>query len=94
VLLAGGAKGKRRALPHARVMLHQVLGGFQGQASDIAIHAKEILRWKQALNAVVARHTGKDAEIVAKDTERDYFMTATEAQAYGLVDEVIHPTAL
>ena len=89
VLLAGGAQGKRRALPHARVMIHQPLGGFQGQATDIEIHAKEILRWKKALNDTLARHTGKKPSQVQKDTERDYFMTPDEAKTYGLIDEVI-----
>lgn len=89
VLLAGGAAGKRRALPHARVMIHQPLGGFQGQATDIEIHAKEILRWKKALNDTLARHTGKKPSQVQKDTERDYFMTPDEAKTYGLIDEVI-----
>lgn len=89
VLLAGGAAGKRRALPHSRVMIHQPLGGFQGQATDIEIHAKEILRWKKALNDTLARHTGKKPSQVQKDTERDYFMTPDEAKAYGLIDEVI-----
>jgi len=89
ILLAGGAAGKRRALPHSRVMIHQPLGGFQGQATDIEIHAKEILRWKKALNDTLARHTGKKPGQVQKDTERDYFMTPEEAKAYGLIDEVI-----
>ncbi len=92
VLLAGGAAGKRRALPHARVMIHQPLGGFQGQATDIEIHAREILRWKQALNQTLARHTGQDFEKIVHDTERDNFMTAEDAQAYGLIDEVITQT--
>lgn len=90
VLLSGGAEGKRRALPHSRVLIHQPLGGFRGQATDIEIHAKEILRWKNTLNTVLARHTGQDVERVAQDTERDNIMTADEAQEYGLVDEVIH----
>ena len=90
VLLSGGAEGKRRALPHSRVLIHQPLGGFRGQATDIEIHAKEILRWKNTLNTVLARHTGQDVERVAEDTERDNIMTADEAKAYGLVDEVIH----
>ena len=89
VLLAGGAPGKRRALPHSRMMIHQPLGGFQGQATDIEIHAKEILRWKKALNDTLARHTGKKPSQVQKDTERDYFMTPDEAKVYGLIDEVI-----
>ncbi len=89
ILLAGGASGKRRALPHSRVMIHQPLGGFQGQATDIEIHAKEILRWKKTLNDTLARHTGKKPTQVQKDTERDYFMTPDEAKTYGLIDEVI-----
>lgn len=89
VLLAGGAKGKRRALPNARVLIHQPLGGFRGQATDIEIHAKEILRWKEALNKTLAGHTGQDVERIAKDTERDNIMTADEALTYGLIDEVI-----
>jgi len=92
VLLAGGAAGKRRALPHARVMIHQPLGGFQGQATDIEIHAKEILRWKKTLNDTLAHHTGKKSSQVQKDTERDHFLTAEEACAYGILDEVIPRT--
>lgn len=94
VLLAGGAEGKRRALPHSRVLIHQPLGGFRGQATDIEIHAKEILRWKNTLNQTLARHTGQDVERVAEDTERDNIMTADEACEYGLLDEVIAPTDL
>ena len=89
LLLTGGAPGKRRALPHSRMMIHQPLGGFQGQATDIEIHAKEILRWKKTLNDTLARHTGKKPSQVQKDTERDYFMTPEEAKTYGLIDEVI-----
>lgn len=89
VLLAGGAKGKRRALPNARVLIHQPLGGFRGQATDIEIHAKEILRWRETLNRTLAGHTGQDVERIAKDTERDNIMTAEEALTYGLIDEVI-----
>lgn len=88
-LLAAGAKGKRYALPNSRVMIHQPLGGFQGQASDIEIHAQEILDLKQRLNQMLAQHTGKPAGTIAKDTDRDHFMTAKEAKAYGIVDEVI-----
>ena len=92
VLLAGGTKGKRRALPNARVLIHQPLGGFRGQATDIEIHAKEILRWKNVLNSTLATHTGQEVERIAKDTERDNIMTAIEAMEYGLLDEVIeHP---
>ncbi len=89
VLLAGGAAGKRRALPNARILIHQPLGGFRGQATDIEIHAKEILRWKKTLNDTLARHTGQDADRIAKDTERDNIMTALEAKDYGILDEVI-----
>jgi len=89
VLLAAGQKGKRRALPHARVLIHQPLGGFSGQATDIEIHAREILRWKQTLNEVLAKHTGQDVERIAADTDRDNIMTSTAALEYGLLDEVI-----
>jgi ATP-dependent Clp protease protease subunit len=94
VLLAAGAPGKRKALPHSRVLIHQPLGGFQGQASDIEIHAKEIMRWKNTLNQVLATHTGQDVERIAKDTDRDNIMTAPEALEYGLVDEVIESTVV
>ncbi|MCB9677345.1 MAG: ATP-dependent Clp endopeptidase proteolytic subunit ClpP [Alphaproteobacteria bacterium] len=94
VLLAGGTKGKRRALPHSRVLIHQPLGGFRGQATDIEIHAKEILRWKATLNETLARHTGQKVETIAHDTERDNIMTAIEARDYGLIDEVIAPGEL
>ena len=87
-LLAGGAAGKRGALPHARVMIHQPLGGFRGQASDMQIHAKEILKIKSTLNERLAFHTGQPIETIEKDTDRDNFMSAEEAQNYGLVDEV------
>ena len=87
-LLAGGAAGKRGALPHARVMIHQPLGGFRGQASDIQIHAQEILKIKGTLNERLAFHTGQPIETIEKDTDRDNFMSAEEAQNYGLVDEV------
>ena len=93
VLLAGGAPGKRRALPNSRVLIHQPLGGFRGQATDIEIHAKEILRWKSALNNTLASHTGQEVERIARDTERDNIMTATEALEYGLIDEVIQSPA-
>ena len=88
-LLAGGAAGKRAALPNARVMIHQPLGGFRGQASDIQIHAQEILKIKQTLNERLAFHTGQSIERIEKDTDRDNFMSAEEAQAYGLVDDVL-----
>ena len=87
-LLAGGAPGKRGVLPHARVMIHQPLGGFRGQASDIQIHAQEILKIKSTLNERLAFHTGQPIETIEKDTDRDNFMSAEEAQNYGLVDEV------
>jgi ATP-dependent Clp protease protease subunit len=89
VLLAAGTKGKRYALPNARIMIHQPLGGAQGQATDINIQAKEILRTKQRLNEILAHHTGQTVEKVEKDTDRDNFMSADEAKAYGLVDEVV-----
>ena len=88
-LLAGGAAGKRAALPNARVMIHQPLGGFRGQASDIQIHAQEILKIKHTLNDRLAFHTGQSIERIEKDTDRDNFMSAEEAKAYGLVDEVL-----
>jgi len=89
VLLAAGTKSKRFALPHARIMIHQPWGGAQGTASDISIHAEEILRMKRALNEVLARHTGRKPEELEKDTDRDKFMSASEAKEYGLVDEVV-----
>ena len=89
VLLAGGAKGKRFALPHSRMMIHQPLGGFQGQATDIQIHAQEILSIRRRLNDVLARHTGKDTDVIQRDTDRDNFMTAEDAVAYGLIDRVV-----
>jgi len=89
VLLAAGAKGKRFALPHARIMIHQPLGGFQGQATDIEIHAKEILRLKQMLNEILSKHTGQPLEKIERDTDRDYFMSAKEAMEYGLIDKVL-----
>ncbi len=89
VLLAGGAKGKRFALPHSRAMIHQPLGGFQGQASDIDIHAKEILKIREELNRVLAHHTGQSLETIANDTDRDNFMDAQAALEYGLVDEIL-----
>ena len=89
VLLAGGAAGKRFVLPHSRCMIHQPLGGFQGQASDFDIHAREILNIRDRLNELLANHTGQDVEKVKVDTERDNFMTADEAVEYGLVDKVV-----
>lgn len=88
-LLAGGTAGKRAALPNARVMIHQPLGGFRGQASDILIHANEILKIKNTLNERLAFHTGQSLEVIERDTDRDNFMSAEEARAYGLVDTVI-----
>jgi ATP-dependent Clp protease protease subunit len=89
VLLAAGTKGKRYALPNSRIMIHQPLGGAQGQATDIAIQANEILRMKKDLNALLAHHTGQPVEVIEKDTDRDFFMSAAEAVKYGLVDEVV-----
>ena len=89
VLLAGGAEGKRYALPHSRMMIHQPLGGFQGQASDFDIHAREILNIREKLNRVLSHHTGQSMETIGKDTERDNFMDSKEAQAYGLIDKVL-----
>jgi len=88
VLLAAGTKGKRYALPHSRIMLHQPIGGAGGQAADIAIHAKEIIRIKQTLNDILCRHTGQDKEVIAKDTDRNFYMSAEEAKTYGLIDEI------
>jgi|TARA_Y100000817_G_C16844994_1_gene539668 ATP-dependent Clp protease protease subunit len=89
VLLAGGAEGKRQALPNSRVMIHQVLGGFQGQASDIEIHTKEILSIKSKLNEILAKHSGQKVDKVAKDSDRDNFMSPQEAVKYGLIDNVV-----
>jgi len=89
ILLAGGTKGKRFCLPHSRVMIHQPLGGFQGQATDIEIHAREILDARDRLNGILARHTGQPVEKIAKDTDRDNFMTGEQAIAYGLIDAVL-----
>ena len=88
-LLSCGTKGKRRALPHSRIMIHQPLGGYQGQATDIDIHAKEILRMRDSLNSLWARHTGQPVDRIKNDTERDYFMGPSEAKEYGIVDEVL-----
>src|SRR5579864_7076857 len=89
VLLAGGAAKKRFALPHANILIHQPMGGMQGQASDIQIHAKEILRTREQLNQILARHTGQKIEKVTLDTERDYFLTSEAAKEYGLIDDII-----
>jgi len=89
VLLAGGAKGKRYALPHSRTMIHQPLGGFQGQATDIEIHAKEILEIRERLNKVLAKHTGQPLERIQTDTDRDFFLSAPESVEYGLIDKVM-----
>jgi ATP-dependent Clp protease protease subunit len=89
VLLAAGKAGKRYALPNARIMIHQPMGGFQGQASDVEIHAREMLRVKQELNRILSAHTGKPIEALKTDTDRDYFMSGEEARAYGIVDQVI-----
>lgn len=89
VLLTAGAKGKRYALPHACVMIHQPLGGVQGQASEIEIHAREILRMREELNGILASRSGQDIEVVARDTDRDNFMSAQDAVEYGLIDEVL-----
>ncbi len=90
-LLAAGEKGMRRALPHSRVMIHQPLGGFQGQATDIEIHARETIKLKKKLNEILAERTGQDYDTIRNDTERDKFLTADEAKEYGLIDEVIQP---
>jgi ATP-dependent Clp protease protease subunit len=88
-LLAAGAKGKRHALPHARVMIHQPLAGLQGKATDIELHAREILRARDTLNELYSKHTGQSVERIARDTERDNFMSAAQARDYGLIDEVL-----
>lgn len=89
ILLAAGATGKRYALPHARIMIHQPMGGAQGQASDIAIQAKEILRIRDELNQVLAKHTGQSLDVIERETDRDRFMTGEEAKAFGIIDQVI-----
>ncbi len=89
MLLAGGAKGKRYALPHSRLMIHQPSGGAQGQASDIEIQANEIIKMRENLNILLSKHTGQEVETIARDTERDHYMSAEEALAYGLVDKII-----
>ena len=90
ILLMAGKKGKRYALPHSEVMIHQPLGGYEGQASDIAIHAKNILRIREEMYDVIVKHTGKDKETVAADTDRDNFMTAEDDQLYGIIDQVVN----
>jgi len=89
LLLAAGENGMRHALPNARIMIHQPMGGFQGQATDVEIHAREIIRMRERLNEILAKHTGTNLEKIREDTERDYFMTAEEARIYGLIDKVI-----
>jgi ATP-dependent Clp protease protease subunit len=89
ILLAGGEKGKRYSLTHSRIMIHQPLGGFEGQATDISIHAQEILRMKKKLSEILALHSGQPFEKVEKDTDRDFFMSSQDACAYGLVDSVL-----
>ena len=93
VLLAGGAKGKRYALPHARVLIHQPLGGVQGQATDIDIQAREILRMREEINTIFTKHTGQDMERIKQDTERDLFMTAEQALRYGIIDQIVEKRA-
>ena len=93
LLLTAGAPGKRYALPHSRIMIHQPLGGVQGQASEIEIHAREILRLREELNGVLAHHTGQPIEVIAQDTDRDNFMSAEDAKRYGLIDEVLTRTS-
>nr|MBO2507074.1 ATP-dependent Clp endopeptidase, proteolytic subunit ClpP [Bacillota bacterium] len=89
VLLAGGAPGKRQALPHARIMLHQPLGGFRGSARDVEIQTEQLLKMKRTLNEILAKHTGQPIEKIENDTDRDFWMSASEAKAYGIIDEVI-----
>ena len=88
LLLAGGAKGKRCALPHSRIMIHQPLGGFRGQASDVEIHAREMLRVKKEINQILGHHTGQDIKAIERDTDRDNFMTSAQAKEYGIIDDV------
>jgi len=90
LLLSAGTPGKRFALPHSRILIHQPMGGFQGQATDIEIHAREILRMRSELNRILVKHTGQPLDRIEADTERDYFMSGEEAVAYGIVDTVIH----
>lgn len=93
LLLSGGAAGKRFALPHSRILIHQPLGGAQGQATDIGIQAKEILRLREELNQILARHTGQPIEKISRDTDRDFFMTGEQAKEYGIIDAVIEKRA-
>jgi len=90
VLLAAGAKGKRYALPHSRIMIHQPMGAFQGQATEVEIQAKEILRLRDILNEILAKHTDQDKRRIAKDTERDFYMSSEEAQKYGIIDHILY----
>jgi ATP-dependent Clp protease protease subunit len=90
LLLGGGAKGKRMALPNAKILIHQVSSGFQGQATDIEIHAREVIDLRRRLDEIIAEHSGQSIEKVKQDTERDYFMSSDEAVAYGIIDRVIH----
>jgi ATP-dependent Clp protease protease subunit len=94
LLLSGGKKGKRAALPHSRIMIHQPLGGFSGQASDVEIHAREMLRIKQELNEILSHHTGQPIKTVVQDTDRDNFMSAIQAKEYGLIDDVFERRAV
>jgi ATP-dependent Clp protease protease subunit len=89
LLLAGGEAGKRYALPHSRILIHQPMGGFQGQATDIDIHAKEILRLREELNRILANHTKQSIDKIRKDTERDFFMTGDDAKVYGIIDDIV-----
>ena len=93
VLLTGGEKGKRYALPHARVLIHQPLGGAQGQATDIDIQAREILRMREEINSIIVKHTGQEMEKIRQDTERDFFMTAEQALKYGIIDQIVEKRA-
>jgi ATP-dependent Clp protease protease subunit len=93
VLLAGGTKGSRRALPHSRVLLHQPMGGAGGQASDVERHAKEILNWRDRVNEIMSECTGQPLDRISKDTDRDFFLSAQEAKDYGIIDEVLSPSA-
>jgi ATP-dependent Clp protease protease subunit len=90
LLLAGGTPGKRMALPNSKILIHQVSSGFSGQATDIEIHAREIIALRTRLDEIIAKHTGQPLERIAKDTERDFFMSADEAKEYGIIDQVIH----